>query len=243
VGDRLLSSVTDIDVVARVDEDEFHLLLPEMDGLGAHAVRRRILSRLAASSERRPVPSGVLVGVATFPHDGHDLAQLLRVARRRADQTAGSIVHRMVGVESSLADLCSPPGIDPSPAGELFAARPFVLAVADAVALATTAVGEALRGGAALIVVTHHDGVALGAAVRALVGSGREGVTLHAIDTSGAAGAQGVEALAVFAEHGAFALVGRTDGATVRGYHAADPLFVDLVADRIGRAAGVRVLG
>ncbi len=207
-------------------------------------MRRRILARLTPSSERRPAPRGVLAGVATFPHDGRDLAQLLRVARRRADQTAGSIVHRMgFSAESTLAELCSPPGFDPNPAGELLAARPLVLAVADAVALATTAVQEALRGGAALIVVTHHDGVALGEAVRALIGSGREGVTLHAIDTSGAAGAQGVEALAVFAEHGAFALVGKTDGATVRGYHAADPLFVDLVAERIGRAAGVRVLG
>lgn len=243
VGDRLLSAVTDIDVVARVDEDEFHLLLPEMDGLGAHAVRRRILSRLLPSGERRSVPRGVLAGVATFPHDGRDLAQLLRVARRRADQTAGSIVHRIASGESTLAELCSPPGIDPNPAGELFAARPFVLAVADVVALATAVVGEALRGGAALIVVTHHEGAAIGAAVRALIGSGREGVILHAIDTSTAAAAQGVEALAVFAEHGAFALVGRGDGATVRGYHAADPLFVDLVADRIGRAAGVRVLG
>ncbi len=243
VGDRLLSAVTDIDVVARVEEDEFHLLLPEMDGLGAHAVRRRILSRLLPSSERRPVPRGVLAGVATYPHDGRDLAQLLRVARRRADQTAGSIVHRIASAESTLAELCAWPGLDPSPAGELFAARPFVLAVADVVALATTVVGEALRGGATLIAVTHHEGAAIGAAVRALVGSGRDGVILHAIDTSTAAGAQDVEALAVFAEHGAFALVGKSDGATVRGYHAADPLFVDLVADRIGRAAGVRVLG
>ena len=242
VGDRLLSAVTDIDVVARVDEDEFHLLLPETEGLGAHAVRRRILSRLMAPNERRPAPKGVLVGVATFPHDGRDLAQLLRVARRRADLTEGSIVHRL-GIDTTLQDLCALPGLAHATASDLFAARPFVLSVADAQALATTAVSEALRGGSALVIVTNHDASAIGSAVRAFVGSGREGVTLHAIDTSSAPSAAGVDVMAVFAEHGAFGLVARSDGATVRGYHAADPLFVDLVADRVGRAGGVRVLG
>ncbi|MFO0586288.1 MAG: diguanylate cyclase [Polyangiaceae bacterium] len=243
VGDRLLSAVTDIDVVARVDKDEFHLLLPETDGLAAHAVRRRILARLAASNERRAVPRGVLTGVATFPHDGRDLAQLLRVARRRADATGSSIVHKYTSAESTLAELCGVPALDHAAPGDPFATRLFMLPVDDAVALATTAVAEALRGGSALIVVTYHADSAIGAAVRAQIGSGREGVTLHAIDASGAAGAPGVEALAVFAEHGAFAMVGKSDGRIVRGHHAADPLFVDLVADRIGRAAGVRVLG
>lgn len=244
VADRLLSVVSDIDVVARVDENELHLLLPELDGLGAHALRRRILARLASGGERRIVPRGVLAGVATFPHDGHDLAQLLRVARRRADATAGSIVHALPGVDVGLSELCGARVKDVgSAAADLFAARPFALGVADAAALATTAVAEALRGGAAVVVVAHHAGLAMGAAVRALLGSGREGVQVQAIDTSGSEAARGVEALAVLAEHGAFALVGRTDGKTVRGCHAADPLFVDLVAERIGRAGGVRVLG
>ena len=244
VGDRLLSAVSDIDVVARVEQDEFHLLLPEMEGLGAHAVRRRILARLGSSTDRRPVPRGVLVGVATFPHDGRDLAQLLRVARRRADSSAASLVHGLAGLESGLVELCSVPVPDVGrAAADLFAARPFKLALSDAAALATTAVSEAMRGGAALVVVAHHANVALGAAVKSVIGSGREGVVLHAVDTSGAPGAREVEALAVFGEHGAFALVGRSDGVTVRGCHAADPLFVDLLADRIGRAGGVRVLG
>lgn len=243
VGDRLLSAVTDLDVVARIDEDEFHLLLPETEGLGAHALRRRLLSRLSGS-DRRPAPRGVLVGVATFPHDGRDLAQLLRVARRRADRSAASVVHDLVTGETALPDLCAVAVRERRGASsDLLAARTFALPLADAGALAETAVHEALRGGAALVVVTHAPGGLLGPAVRAAVGSGREGVLLHTIDTSAAAGAAGIEALAVFAEHGAFALVGRSDGATLRGLHAADPLFADLVADRIGRAGGVRVLG
>lgn len=241
--ERLLSVVSDIDVVARVDENELHLLLPEMDGLGAHALRRRILARLG-SGDRRVAPRGVLAGVATFPHDGQDLAQLLRVARRRADASAGSVVHALPAADVGLGDLCAAPVRDVgSAASDLFAARPFSLPVGDAAALATTAVTEALRGGAAILVVAHHAGLAVGAAVRALVGSGREGVQIQAVDTSGPAASRNVEALAVLAEHGAFAMVGRNDGGVIRGCHAADPLFVDLVADRIGRAGGVRGLG
>lgn len=261
VADRLLTAVSDIDVVARVDENELHLLLPEMDGLGAHALRRRILARLGSGAERRlgarepaeggmsmagrrPASGGALIGVATFPHDGQDLSQLLRVARRRADGSAGSIVHALPGADVGLPELCAVKVKDAgSAAADLFAARSFTLTVADVAALATTAVTEALRGGATIVVVAHHAGLAIGAAVRALLGPGREGVQVHAIDTSGAASGRDVEALAVLAEHGAFAMVGRSDGRIVRGCHAADPLFVDLVADRIGRAGGVRVLG
>jgi ActR/RegA family two-component response regulator len=243
-GDRLLSAVSDLDVVARIDDNEFHLLLPEMDGLGAHALRRRLLARLGGSSDRRLVPRGVLVGVATFPHDGEDLSQLLRVARRRADGSADSIVHDLAGADAGLADLCSAKVKDVgSAAADLFAARPFALPASDAAALATTAVSEALRGGSALVIVAHHAAVSIGAAVRALLGSGREGVQLQAIDTSSSAAARGVEAMAVLSEHGAFAMVGKRDGGMIRGCHAADPLFVDLVAERIGRAGGVRVLG
>lgn len=261
VADRLLTAVSDIDVVARVDENELHLLLPEMDGLGAHALRRRILARLGSGADRRPgarepteggmpmggrrpASSGALVGVATFPHDGQDLSQLLRVARRRADGSAGSIVHALPGADVGLPDLCAVKVKDAgSAAADLFAARHFTLTVADTAALATTAVTEALRGGAAIVIVAHHAGLAIGGAVRALLGPGREGVQVHAIDTSGAAAGSDVEALAVLAEHGAFAMVGRSDGRIVRGCHAADPLYVDLVAERIGRAGGVRVLG
>ncbi len=192
VGDRLLAAVSDIDVVARVEQDEFYLLLPETDGLGAHAVRRRILARLGGSHDGRLLPRGVSVGVATFPHDGRDLAQLLRVARRRADSSASSPVHRLAGTESGFADLCAVPVPDVGrAAADLFAARPFRLALSDAVALATTAVTEALRGGAAMVVVADHAGLALGAAVRGAVGSGREGIALHAVDTSGGGGRGG----------------------------------------------------
>jgi hypothetical protein len=90
------------------------------------------------------------------------------------------------------------------------------------------------------------------------VGLPRDGVTLHAVDVRGSAAAgttaprapfeprgsspsENVEALAVLAEHGAYALVGRCEGGVVRGLHSADPLLADVLAERIGRAAGLRL--
>jgi hypothetical protein len=182
--------------------------------------------------------------VATFPHDGRDLAQLLRVARRRADRTARSIVHRLTGDAIGLAELSGAAlPAQAASAVDLFAPRAFTLAVEDAAALAASALTEALRGGSVLVAVADHKGLALGTAVRAMLGSGREGVQLHAVDTSAAPNAKEVEALAVLAEHGAFVLVGKRNDTEIVGFHAADPLLADLVADRIGRAGGVRVLG
>ena len=47
MADLILKAVRDTDVLARVDEHEFHLLLPETDGLGAHAFLRRVYARVS----------------------------------------------------------------------------------------------------------------------------------------------------------------------------------------------------
>lgn len=242
IADSLLKAARDTDVLARVDEREFHLLMPETDGLGAHAARRRILARLADKSGR-VIPAGLLVGAATFPHDGHDLSQLLRIARRRADATRDSIVHRLGADQAGLADLLE--ALDwevrtPSPEA-ICAPRPLELALPEAAALATTVVADALRGGATILTVAHHDKLSLGAAVRASLGPTRDNVTVHALDVSALPGGEAVEALSVIAEHGAYALIGRADGGVLRGLHAADPLLADLLAERLGRAAGLRI--
>jgi hypothetical protein len=52
---------------------------------------------------------------------------------------------------------------------------------------------------------------------------------------------ESIEALAILAEHGAYALIGRSEGGVVRGLHAADPLLADLLAERLGKAAGLRL--
>ena len=91
--DRVLGAVRDTDVLARVDANEFYLLLPETGGLGAHSCRRRVLEQLGGLSGESPFE--LAVGLATYPHDSGDLSRLLRVARHRAEASRGSVVERL----------------------------------------------------------------------------------------------------------------------------------------------------
>jgi hypothetical protein len=266
LADQLLGAARDTDILARVDENEFHLLMPETAGLDAHACYRRILARLAASDRQEgTLPRGLLVGLTTFPHDGQGLAQLLRVARRRAEATKDSIVHRIPADRGGVGELLDrlveitrgaeqegePPPSVPGLLRSSIPARPYPitaprlidLALPEAVGLSTSVVRSALRGGAVFVVVAHHPGLSLGAAVRGALGSPREDVVLHALDVRAAPGCEDVEALCVLAEHGAYAFIGRSQGGFVRGIHAADPLLADFLAERLGRAAGLRVFG
>lgn len=248
MADHLLKAVRDTDIVARVDEHEFHILLPETDGLGAHACRRRVLARMGGGERRqRYLPPGLQLGVATFPHDGQGLSQLLRVARRRSEATKSSLVYQLSmdqgGVGEVLQAIEASMGEHIGYASEIGAARPFELAVPDAVALATCVVSDALRGGTTFVTVAHHLDLSLGAAVRSTLGPARDNVTMHFIDVRSGQDGDDIEALAVIGEHGAYALIGRTRGGIVRGVHAADPLLADVLAERLGRAAGLRVFG
>jgi ActR/RegA family two-component response regulator len=247
VAEQLLHAVRDTDVLARVDENEFQLLMPETAGLDAHACHRRMLSRLAESDKSAGyLPKGLLVGLATFPHDGQGLTQLLRIARRRADATKASIVHRISQDQRSIAELCELLLQDSARTDgpvAISAPRAFELSLPDTVMLAASVVRSALRGGAVFIAVAHHEGLNLGAAVRAILGPPREDVVMHALDLRASPDCRDIEALCVLAEHGAYALIGRSQGGMVRGIHAADPLLADFLAERLGRAAGLRVFG
>src|SRR5690606_9773932 len=59
LADRLLAAVRDTDIVARIDETEFYLLLPETGGIGAHSCRRRIMQHLGGAEERQNVLMGL----------------------------------------------------------------------------------------------------------------------------------------------------------------------------------------
>ncbi len=242
MADQLLRAARDTDVLAHVDEHEFHLLMPETDGLGAHAARRRVLARLFERGGK-VIPRGLLVGVSTFPHDGADLSQLLRVARRRAEATRHSLARRISPDQTGLVDILDAFGweLEVPPPEVICAARALDLPLSDVAGLAAAVVGDALRGGGTMLVVAHQEGLVLGAAVRAALGPPRENVTLHAVDVRAAGAGDTLEALAVLAEHGAYALIGRSEGGVVRGLHAADPLLADLLAERLGRAAGLRL--
>lgn len=99
VSDAILEAVRDSDVVARVEDDEFYLLLPETGLLGALACRRRIVARLARLAADVAL-GGVhaldpAVGIAVYPGDGADLGRLLRVSRRRAERSRRGVWRRL----------------------------------------------------------------------------------------------------------------------------------------------------
>jgi len=96
LADALLDAVRDSDVVARVEDDELYVLLPETGLLGALACRRRIEGRLAAL----PLLAGLsdlapVVGIGVFPSDGRDLGRLLRAARRRTEGSRLGVYRRL----------------------------------------------------------------------------------------------------------------------------------------------------
>lgn len=245
VADRLLSTADDTDMLARVDENEFHMLLPETSGQGAHACRRRIL-RIGLVERPATTNATLLVGGAAFPHDGQDLAKLLRVARERAETSKASVVHKLDPETSSMPELLEMltwETVNAAPAKQISAVRPLELVEPEAQALVHAVIHDARRGGPVIIVVTSHPNSCLGMAARAAIGADESNVTFHGIDLRAAKGCSRIEALAVIAEHGAYAFVARNDDGLLHGAHAADPLLADIVAERMGRAVGVRVFG
>lgn len=247
VAEHVLSAVRDTDVLARVDANEFYLLLPETGGLGAHACRRRILAELAA---REPSWSsnglGVTVGVATFPHDGGDLSRLLRVAKQRAEASQSSVVHHLQLREQSLAGLAdsllAQPGLELVPnAPGLESPHYIELPAMDLVGLALSTVSEAWRAGQARVVASVHAGISVGGAVRAEHGRDGEGLRFDAVDVSSLEGCANLDILCVVAEHSAYVLLGRSEGNVVRAVHAADPLLVDLILRKLSDATDLRL--
>jgi diguanylate cyclase (GGDEF)-like protein len=74
VGNRLRSMMRDIDVVARLDGDEFVVIQKEVkDPASAEEVARRIMRAATASYEYRgfTLKAAVSVGISCFPHDVH----------------------------------------------------------------------------------------------------------------------------------------------------------------------------
>jgi hypothetical protein len=91
------------------------------------------------------------------------------------------------------------------------------------------------------VVATQRSGMSVGAAVRSALGRDRSDVRFDSVDVTGTPGCEDLEILVIIAEHGTYALVGRSERGQVRALHLADPLFADLVIQRLGDAAGVRL--
>jgi hypothetical protein len=110
----------------------------------------------------------------------------------------------------------------------------------DVFGVASAAVREATRAGSTWMLATHGAGMSMAGAVRAAVGNEQRPGALETVDLSGIPGCQDLEVLALIAEHGAYTLMGRASGEVMRGVHSADPLFADLLTDRLGDVLGTR---
>lgn len=232
--ERVLAAVRDTDVLARIDESEFYLLLPETGRIGALACQRRVLSafRVGPTDERLELS----MGLSTFPHDGTDLSRLLRVAKHRADASQRSVTEvfglrelPFTELVDTLLGQVSMLNLGDSPETPRYIELP----VMDAIALAIGVLREAVRGGEARIVATRHAGISIGGAVRAEIVRDVEGARLDVVDVSSLPGAENVDILAVVGQHALYALVGRSQSGLVRAVHSTDPALVDLLFERL----------
>jgi diguanylate cyclase (GGDEF)-like protein len=91
--------VRDADILAKVSESEYYVLLPETDYFGALMFVRRATEEIRAEpsiqhlDERCPV--ALSLGAATFPKDGEDFDELLHWARARVGEQRGSLLRRL----------------------------------------------------------------------------------------------------------------------------------------------------
>jgi GGDEF domain-containing protein/ActR/RegA family two-component response regulator len=246
VSETVLSCVRDTDVLARIDDSEFYLLLPETGGLGAHACRRRVLSHLNGPGGLRSTANPDLdaaMGIATFPHDGLDLSQLLRVARARADACRLSPVRRLGLDRLPLPEILdallwrlgeASVGLGPS------VPRIIELPLMDVVGLTAAAISEAARSGETRVIVSQRSGMNIGAAARAALSNLREEIPLDVADISSLPASKDFEVLVLISEHSTYCLLGRTTQGQLRAVHSSDPVLADLLILRLGEAVGMR---
>jgi len=248
VAEQVLASVRDTDVLARVDEGEFYLLLPETGGTGAHTCRRRVMRQLLGASEL--FAGGVsniqiAMGVATFPQDGLDLSQLLRIARHRAEVSRHSPVRRLGLDRLSLPEILDALlwRLDEAAQGLGIEARQMISSpMWGAVGLALAVVNEACRGGETRVVASVHAGMSIGGAIRGSLSTDREQLQVEIVDLNAHAACRELEVLVVVAEHGVYSMIGRSSGGNLRALHAAEPVLADLLVQRLGELVRMRLL-
>jgi len=91
--------IRDADILAKVSESEYYLLLPETDAFGALIFLRRATEEIRGEASIRALeehaPVLVSIGAAAFPRDGEDFDELLHWARQRVESQRGSLVRRL----------------------------------------------------------------------------------------------------------------------------------------------------
>ena len=93
------SVLREIDVLARVSDEEMYLLLPETDFLGGLGLARTARDAIARSpflaDIDRDNPIAVSFGPASFPRDGDDVDQLFAACARRLAEARRSFFRRL----------------------------------------------------------------------------------------------------------------------------------------------------
>jgi diguanylate cyclase (GGDEF)-like protein len=89
----------DADVLAKVSESQYYLLLPETDHFGALMFLRRAGEEVKQEDSvitlEERCPALLSMGAATFPRDGEDFDELLGRCRGRAEEQRGSLLRRL----------------------------------------------------------------------------------------------------------------------------------------------------
>ncbi len=90
-------TIRDSDILAKVTDDSYYLLLPETDYFGAQMFMRRALSAFARAPETSnlSVPPSVTIGAAAWPRDGDDIDELLASAVIRREEARKSPYRRL----------------------------------------------------------------------------------------------------------------------------------------------------
>lgn len=235
--ENVLSSIRDTDVVARADERELLLLLPETGSKGARTLRRRILDKVQVQVGAHRAPP-VRVGIASFPFDGEDLSRLLRMARRRAERwspwdanvAANQLLHE------AMTWLSAPKKTES--VGPLI---PLEVPLREGWSLFDTIVREATRGGDATIAIHASQastdaplGLAQGVraatveamgspsgVVREVAANNKDVLSLMTGVSRLSDGASfgNLEVVAVLAEHASYGLLGRVDDGRLIALH------------------------
>ena len=91
--------VRDADILAKVSESEYYVLLPETDYFGALMFLRRAVEEVRKEPSihelERLCPVLLSLGASTFPKDGEDFDELLHWARARVLDQRGSLLRRL----------------------------------------------------------------------------------------------------------------------------------------------------
>ena len=89
----------DADILAKVSESEYYVLLPETDHFGALMFLRRAAEEVRLEESIRELerrsPVLLSMGASSFPKDGEDFDELLHWARARVQEQRGSLLRRL----------------------------------------------------------------------------------------------------------------------------------------------------